>query len=568
MLRAEFPAPRSRFDLFDFVSGTADDYRRLVDFGHLPWWTHPELRLRMWRPLSSALIALDHTLFDTDARWHHAHSLIWFVVLLWAAGRLLWRCLPERSAALALWLFAAGPCHTLPVGWLANRCTLVATALGFLAVDLQLQNQRSRSVARSLACAALSVLALLAGEYALTALAYALPLCLLGASGRLGERLRAAWPLLLPMAVYLPLHTLVGSDIVHSGFYLSPVGDPAGFAAALFTRVPALVADLLFGLPSYFLHAGTPLRNTLLSWQLFSPEVWQRLPAWHDWHVGIGYLACAAGVGALLWLRPRADWRALRWLSLGAALSLLPCAGSLPEDRLLTAATLGSSALLASLLLQAFPWQRGLQPTAARWQLVALWLAALWLPASALYRSYDDVRAVVRGSAVARAWCLDADMPDAAASGHTRVYVLAAADFNTAVNLPWLRLLERHAPVPLSYRRLSPGPLPVDLRRIGERVLQVDVLTNNVAGTAVPSLYRAADTPMRRQQIVSLPGLRVDILEVLDGNPTRLRFSFDRSLDDPDLWFLIAGEQGLRHSALPALGETVRVPYAQYRDIR
>ena len=36
MFRGAFPSPRSAFDLFSFAAGTPEDFRRLVDFGHLP----------------------------------------------------------------------------------------------------------------------------------------------------------------------------------------------------------------------------------------------------------------------------------------------------------------------------------------------------------------------------------------------------------------------------------------------------------------------------------------------------------------------------------------------------
>ena len=163
MYRGEFPTPRSAFDLFAFAAGTPEDNVRLVDFGHLPWWSHPQLRLRMWRPLASALMALDFRLFDTDARLHHVHSLLWFVLLLWAVGRLLWRTLPPSAASLSLLMFATAPCHTLPVGWLANRSSLTGSALAFIALERALV-ARERGGWHKWSCALVSVIALLCGE--------------------------------------------------------------------------------------------------------------------------------------------------------------------------------------------------------------------------------------------------------------------------------------------------------------------------------------------------------------------------------------------------------------------
>ena len=573
MYRGEFPAARSPLDLFAFAAGTPDDYQRLVDFGHLPWWTHPQLRLRMWRPLASALMALDFRLFDTDARLHHVHSLGWYLLLLWSVGRLLWRVLPPPAAGLALLMFATAPCHTLPVGWLANRSSLTGSALAFLAIDLALVARERPGLWRGLGVALVSCIALSCGEYALAALVsalafYALSPALPASRPQLTERVRLALPVLLPLAGYLVLHSLSGSEIRHSGYYISPFGAPLAFARAVLTRVPVLAADLLLGLPSFQYSAGSPLRNWLLSKQLISPEIWVRLPDWTSWHVAIGYAALAWGVG-LYWVaaqRPRAE-RAPAWLYLGALASLVPCAGSLPEDRLLIAATPGAYALCACVLCYApRVWSSALTRSPKLMAALA-WLSCAWLLVSSISRSYDDVRNIQWGSDVARAWCLDADLPRENAA-QTRVYVLAAADFNTAVNLPWVRLLEQNLPPPQSYRRLSTGPMPLRLTRESDRSLVLDVLTSDLYGSAVPALYRDAASPVRVGERHSLPGLEVSVLEVMYDNPARVRFEFDRSLDDPSLWFLVSSSEGLRRRQLPAVGEQLQLPYAQYGDVR
>ena len=566
MFRGHFPAPRSAFDLFSFAAGTHEDYLTLLDFGHLPWWSHPELRLRMWRPLASALMALDFDVWGRDPRWHHAHSLLWFGLLLVAAGRLLWRILPPPSAAVATLMFASAPCHTLPVGWLANRSTLVACTWAFAALELHLHARESRAFWPRLASVGASCVALLCGEYALSALVYGLCFSLFWQrtpSVTARERARDVLPMLAPICAYLALHSLAGSDVVHSGYYISPFKAPLDFAHALVTRVPVLSADLLFGLPSYYFHAGSPHRAWLLSQNFVSPEVWRRLPDWRTWHVAIGYLGLLFGFALYAWLRrqPSRDKPPI-WLALGTLLSLLPCAGSLPEDRLLTAASLGSCALVACTLVSLVRRMRRAPPTAFLLGLSAL---ALFVPISALARSFEGARAVRHGSEVARAWCLAAELPK---DPETRVYVISTADFNSAVNLPWLRLLEADQSPPRSYRRLSPGPMPVRLQRVSARTLDVLVVISDVYGSAVPSLYRDAASAVHTGERHELPGLVVTVLETYADNPVRMRFDFDRDLEDPSLWFLAATDRGLRRIALPAIGDNLLIPFAQYRDLR
>jgi hypothetical protein len=303
-----------------------------------------------------------------------------------------------------------------------------------------------------------------------------------------------------------------------------------------------------------------------LSLELVPPEIWVRLPDWTTWHVLIGYLALACGVGLYVWLRrqPGAQ-KPPAWLLLGTLLSLLPCAGSLPEDRLLTAATLGTAALVACALVSA---ARALLSAQRRVSALALGAVVLWIPLSALARSFEDVRSIRDGSAVARAWCLDAELPEAGAAADTRVYIVSTADFNSAVNLPWLRRLEANKALPHAYRRLSPGPMPVQIQRENEHTLDVRVVVSDVYGSAVPGLYRDAASPVLAGERHVLPGLTVTVLEVYADNPIRMRFEFDRALDDPSLWFVAATDRGIRRLVLPASGASLLVPFAQYRDVR
>ena len=559
MAEGQFVVPRSSWDLFDFASGAAQENRRLMDFGHLPWWSAPALRLRMWRPIASALMAFDFAHLGTRADLHHWHSLAWFALLLLAAARVLFQLLPKERAALALIIYAVSPCHTLPVGWIANRSTLLATALSFAAIELHVRRAVPGRL-RTAATIALASVALLSGEYAVAALVYAFM------PWHADWNWRARWPVLLPLLAYVALHSWVGSDVVGSGYYLSPLRQPWAFVQALLTRGPVLAADLMLSLPSAYFQAVPPLRNQLLLWHVIPPELWIKLPDWRVWHVLIGYGAVVMTIALVRWLaRDAACSRALRGFVFAAACSLVPVAGSLPEDRLLVAASLGGAVLFACALAYACSQARGAGSGRARLAYVALSLCLAAVPVRGLWRSYQGARDMVFGAHLARAWGFAADLPDAA-QRDARVYLLTNPDFNSSVNLPWLRHMYGQ-PLPQSYRRLCPGALPVDVTRSADRVLEVHVLTNAVRGSAVPSLYRAASLPMQRGDHVELPGLRVEVLDVFDDNPSQLRFTFDRSLDDPALWILEATERGLKRWRAPALGQTERVPYAFVRDL-
>ena len=94
MVRGTFPSPRSPLDLYNFV--TDEDRALLIDRGVLPWWTHPHLTIRFFRPLSSLLRWVDYKLSDLPAL-HHAHSFVWWVVAVMGARSLYRRWLSPRA---------------------------------------------------------------------------------------------------------------------------------------------------------------------------------------------------------------------------------------------------------------------------------------------------------------------------------------------------------------------------------------------------------------------------------------------------------------------------------------
>lgn len=572
MVRGQFPAERSPLDLFDFASGERADNARLRDFGYLPWWSVPEVRLRMARPLASALIARDHQWFGAHARPMHLHSMAWFVLLLCAASLLLHTTLPPMAAAVGIVLYALQPAHTIPICWLANRSTLVATTLSLLCVTVYLRARSRRSRVDAWAATLFCTSALCAGEYALTALAYVAAHECVTRREPLPARARALLYVAAPITAYLGLRAFLGADAADSGYYLSPMHEPLSFSAAALSRIPVLVADLLFGFPSGYFSLSAPLRNFMLSLELFDPITWRRLPDWPTWHVVIGVLAV---IGYALLARFSAHLHAastrargaLFMFGVGGLFALVPSAGSLPGDRLLGAAALGMCAIAASALVHAHPFAAGL-PRRTRIARVVLGcvLLAVFVGWSGV-RTYRQVRFFSHESESLRIWALDADLPDGPNAANVRVYVIGTADFTTAANLPWLRLLHGR-PLAKSYRRLSPAGAPLDLIRVGERSLEVRALTGNLRGGAVPSLYRSERQPILAGHTASLPGLAVRVLRVADDNPAWMRFDFDRPLDDPELLFLHSTSAGLRRVRMPALGQTLRLPKPTMRDLR
>jgi hypothetical protein len=158
-----------------------------------------------------------------------------------------------------------------------------------------------------------------------------------------------------------------------------------------------------------------------------------------------------------------------------------------------------------------------------------------------------------------RPWALAAAIP-----AHARdvdVVLISASDFATAAHIPWVRLQAGREP-PRSYRRLSGALQAHDLERIDAHTLELRVLASDLTDSFAGSLYRAADDALHPGDRVHLPGLDVEVLATDHGNPWRMRFRFERELEDPKLVFLEARPEGLRRLALPPIGQSVRLPRA------
>lgn len=573
MLLGDFASPRAPLDLFDFASGNPSDIGRLMDFGYVPWWTVPDLRLRMFRPLASALMVLDQRVLGLSTELQHAHSLLWYALLVLVCSRLYRRWLSLPAAAVATFLFAVEEGHTVPVGWLANRSTLTATALGLLTLELHASAREASaetpdkrlSIVRAAATALCAALALLAGEYAFTALAYVFAYeCF--RSEPIAERLKRSLPVIVPTFVYLLVHSAIGSDIRGSGFYLSPIREPFTYTAEALLRVPAMFSDLSFGVPADWFNGVGPLRNWFLRKNWFSAEAWRLIPAWPIWHAALGYLAILAFGWFLreaIARSPEDRRRPLLVFALGALVSLFPAAGSLPGDRLIVAAAAGVSGIYGTLIVHALP-----RPGQFRARTILAWLVAFVVAGPlSIDRVYHQAEGFAFSSEGQRLWARAAEMPAGDAARTTRVYLLGTADFLSAANLPWARHVEGE-PLPLSYRRLSAGVMPCDVLRTSDRSLRIMPLSSDLKYSAAPSLYRLESTPLLPNQLVRMPGLDVLVERVRDGNPALMQFTFDRPLEDPGLWFLESTVDGLKRVTLPKVGETVRLRRPIYRDLR
>jgi hypothetical protein len=169
------------FDLYSFTDGSLERNKRQIETGPVPWFVHPEMKVHFFRPVSSALLSLDHALFGRNIRAYRIQAILWYVLLVLAFGAWARLMIPSAdggfwppAAILALIIFAVSDSQWVNVLWTAGRWVLVTTAFALAGCAAYLRwRLHGWRPGRYLSVAAM-VMALLSGEVALAVLAYLL----------------------------------------------------------------------------------------------------------------------------------------------------------------------------------------------------------------------------------------------------------------------------------------------------------------------------------------------------------------------------------------------------------
>lgn len=333
MAAGTFPVPRSPFDLYDFVG---DDNRALfLERGLLPWWSHPQLTIRFFRPLSSALLWLDHRMLTVHPLPMHLHSFVWWALAVLAARTLFKRTFSPRVTGLATAIFAFAPCHALPLAWLANREALVSLAFGAVATAFYASFRQGRGARDAVVATGAFALALLGGgEYALCLGGYVVAIELVQRESFL-RRASGLLPFVVPVVAYLLVRSSLHYGTRGSGFYSDPLSDPAAFLRTAPWRAIALVADGWFSLGA-------------ASWV----AQWERVVIAIVTLVAtvLSYRSIRDAIRAL----PEAEARTATWMALGSLFALAPVLAVVPAARLLGVSMLGISPIVALVLDRAW----------------------------------------------------------------------------------------------------------------------------------------------------------------------------------------------------------------------
>ncbi len=533
MIEGRYPSNPGPLDLYDFIND--GNRSALIERGILPWWSHPRMELRFLRPLSSGLLWADQRLFGAGGMlFEHLHSLFWWSLAAIGVFALLKNLFSRRVAAMGLLVFAVAPCHGYPLSWIANREELVSAALGMFALLAYSRWRERRRASDALTSLTLFATAMLAGEYSLCFAGYIVAIELTRPSETLARRGLGLAPFALPALAYLTTRHGLHYGAFGTGYYHDPLRDFGSYASGVPRRFAVLFST---------------------AWAGVDDRAWVDEAGWKL------ALLLAATVAVLVTparsllreLEGTARRRAI-WLLAGSVFALAPVMAVGPSVRLLEIPMLGVSAAVALVLdLAWFPQRPRPRHGMAEWTaLIALGLAFVHMVRAPLdsWLTHRELRRAAASFEREMVWLHDH------AEGKSMVIILRANFFQTLFVAPLM--LDGTTPV----RDLSFQSGRFLLLRTAPNAIELAGGRDPLFPVGPDDLVRNPDVPLVENEGVDIGGMRATVVALReDGKARRLRYEFDRDLDDPSFLWVIEKGATFEEQKLPApgFGEPVKM---------
>ncbi len=505
MVDGTYGPPRGPFDLYDFV-GTREA-ERLVARGFLPWWSHPALKIRFFRPVSSVLRWSDQRLVGRSPLPLHAHSLAWWVLCVIAARSLFKRVLAPRPLLVATAIFALAPCHVMPLAWLANREALLSLSSGAFALAAYARWRDERRAKDAAVAFVLFGLTVLCGEYGLGFGGYVVAFELVRRRESVVRRVTGLAIYAIPTAAYLWLRASLDYGTKGSGFYADPIAEPFEYLRLAPWRALVLAAQ---------------------AWLSYAAD-----PAAGELETALTTVSVLAGLVlvAIVWRRVRAEMDtptsdAASWLLLGSIFALAPVLAVLPSARVLGVTMLGVAPVCALIVERAW-WPTSVAPRRGMPELVALVGTAMGF-AQLVHGPGTSFLLARRHRAEAVAFATQTTALGKRLGDVPATDVVVVRGFARMFFAPFA--LSPHGEGPRRWRILSQTGHVLLLRQ-GPRAFDVVVAEN---ATIFPigdgNLFRNKALPVRKGDLFKMPGATAKVVDVGPAGPRRVHFEFDDEL--------------------------------------
>ncbi len=525
------------WSLYDFGS-LAEAPLRSLESGAFPWWTDADWRVRFFRPLSSLSLWLDHSLFGSSAIAGHLTSLALFVLLLFAVCRMYVRLgLSPLATLLAVSIFAVDSAALMPVGWLANRNSLLEALFAVFAVHaglVALERPSSGRVAFSLFLATLAVAAKESGLHVFLVLAFLF----------LRERRNALHAGLFRTAAAVCVVCALGYTI----FYAL-----AGFGSnVLFYPMP-WTSPLEFARRALAIFVCAPLSAV----SPFSADLLVLQPTWF-WPV-LG-LAALLGLIVLRFVGPQVRHAAnALFLLIWGALALLPQAGAPPSDRLMFTPMLAWSALIAIYLTATLgPALRA--KTSASERRVGWTVAVTSTGISALFLAGLGFN-LARGTRLMRNVTRDADVGQGTL-GVRHAFLLQVSPSALIALNPLAAWIFLGGSQDVCLHPLQSGQRALSWTRISARRFALETHDDPFLSNPFESVFLTRKLLPSESRVWNCSGYSVRGTAQPDGTLRRIEIELESSLDDPHWRFLVPLDGRLTHRSPPEIGERIELPHA------
>lgn len=515
------------------------------------WWSSPEFKWSLLRPLSVSLMQLEWWLWGTQALGYQALSLGLYLGLIGVVWRLFARVLEPPVLVLATLFFALHFSHLQTVWVICNQHSLLSGLLGVLGLLAWLRALEGWGPGYGLWLGAMG-LSLAAGEGGVGIFSYGL------AHGLVGQRL--PWhrrglrllPWLGLLLGYLWLHHALGYTSRGSLLYLDP-GEGLG---------PLLV------------EGGKRLPGLWLGlWGLLPADFWFLWPRWRPALAGLAGLLLLYLLGLLrtLWgtLTPTSQ-QGLLWFGLGSLGALLPVVASPPGGRLLLNSSLGAAVVLglvAHQLLRTWPfgtrlWSPLELPEQRRTLLRRLGLPPvvmglvvwplltplnLWQVGTMLEQQRQRV--------------LAAPLEDAQLAQQQVVMVHSPGPV-VALSFLGVRRLLLDSPVPRGFTVLTTAQSRLRLTRLDARTVEVETLDHHLLGEGMSQLFKPRHWPMKVGDVFRQGQVQITVSKVQDGLATKAQFEFGEALEKQQVWLMWKAGR-LERLTPPSVGEQVELEEIQ-----
>lgn len=543
--------------MFAFLDGSEERNHKYMDIGGMPWWSYEYLKASFWRPVAVLTYELDYWLWPTNPHLMHLHSLCWYVMLILASSLFFKRFFGSHwSMGIVALLYALNVVHLMPVSWLANRHTMLATLFGILSLYSFDRWRMENSALWGCVSVFTFLLSLLSNESGVVIIAFFFAYTIFIETTVWKEKIKTILPYIVIIILWRLVYNLLGYGAVGSGLYIDPIREPLRFLSASAERVPILLWGIIGWPPSDL-------------YMLFS-DISQK------WYAAVSFLLLFF-TGWILYPFWKEN-RLIRFWGVSLLLSSIPLCAAVPSNRNMALPSLAAVGLLGQSLQMLPEMKKELLKNFFRrysfyFGIAFVFLVHFLLAPAGMINNPKTTTMI--NSLITR--FTDIKVPGSDLAQKDIIVVNAPCSFGLGYLLP--NNLVHGLPVPAHIRILSAGS-NTEILRVDEKTLVVrpeggylkpvgpgkkeNITISdhiNVANifAQFEKLTRDDSHPMRLGQKVELTGVTIEITAMNEGGrPAEATFRFAKPLEDASMVWL-QWIDGYEKFTLPAIGEKVWV---------